>query len=135
MKKILLLLSISSLTACTSIGSLWDSDNKPVKTLEIKTAPIDKPKLVLPKVSKLQLRDVEWVVITKDNFDSVLEEAKKTGRPVAFFALTDEGYSNLGLNISDIRAMIQQQQAIIAAYEGYYQQSEKALDEAVKVTK
>lgn len=135
MKKILLLSMLLSLSGCGGFGGLWSSDGQPTKTLEIKTAPIDKPKLVLPKVTKLQLRHVEWVIITKDNFDAVLEEAKKTGRPVAFFALTDEGYSNLGLNISDIRAMIQQQQAIIAAYEGYYQQSEKALDEAVKVTK
>jgi hypothetical protein len=39
----------------------------------------------------------------------------------------------LGLNFSDIRALVQQQQAIIAAYEGYYKEAEQALDKAVVV--
>jgi hypothetical protein len=46
------------------------------------------------------------------------------------FVLTGEGYENLGLNFSDIRALVQQQQAIIVAYENYYQAAEVALDEA-----
>jgi hypothetical protein len=49
------------------------------------------------------------------------------------YALTGEGYGNLSLNFSDIRALVQQQQAIIAAYEGYYEAAEDALDGAVVV--
>jgi len=45
--------------------------------------------------------------------------------------LTGEGYENLGLNFSDIRALVQQQQAIIVAYENYYKAAEDALDGAV----
>ena len=76
------------------------------------------------------MKEVKWIIITPENFEEVVEEAKKSGRPIAFFALTDEGYANLGLNFSSIRAYIQQQQAIIIAYENYYKQSNEALDKA-----
>ena len=49
---------------------------------------------------------------------------------IAFFAITDKGYQDLGLNFSDLRAYVQQQDAIIAAYQGYYKASEDALDDA-----
>jgi hypothetical protein len=61
-----------------------------------------------------------------------LEQLRATGQPLALFALTGEGYENLGLNFSDIRAMVQQQQAIIVAYENYYKEAEQALDDANK---
>ena len=80
----------------------------------------------------IRLREVEWTLITPDNVEDVLEQAEGSGRPVVFFALTDKGYENLGLNISDIRALIQQQKTIISAYENYYKESQEALDGAVK---
>jgi hypothetical protein len=76
------------------------------------------------------MKDVKWIVVTPDNWEAAVIELKKTGRPVVLFGLTDQGYENLGLNFSDIRALVQQQQTIIAAYEGYYNASEQALDSA-----
>ena len=76
------------------------------------------------------MRPVEWVIITEENYAEVVAAAKASGKPVAFFALTDDGYENLGLNFSDIRALVQQQKAIIANYEDYYNRSKKALDDA-----
>jgi hypothetical protein len=102
------------------------------KQIEVSTVPVEKPELELPKTDKIRLREVEWTLITPDNVDEVLEQAEKSGRPVVFFALTDKGYENLGLNISDIRALIQQQKTIISAYENYYKESQEALDGAVK---
>ena len=93
---------------------------------------MQKPQLELPGTDEIRLREVEWTLITPDNAEEVLEEAEESGRPVVFFALTDQGYENLGLNISDIRALIQQQQTIIAAYENYYKQAQEALEGAVK---
>lgn len=72
------------------------------------------------------------MIITPENFEEAIAKIEKNGRPVAFFALTDKGYENLGLNLSDLRAYIQQQQAIIAAYKGYYEKAEEALEGAVK---
>jgi len=102
------------------------------RQVEVSTVPVQKPQLELPSTDEIRLRDVEWTLITPDNAEEVLEEAEESGRPVVFFALTDKGYENLGLNISDIRALIQQQQTIITAYENYYTESQEALDGAVK---
>ena len=102
------------------------------RQIEVSTVPVQKPQLELPSTDEIRLRDVEWTLITPDNAEEVLEEAEESGRPVVFFALTDKGYENLGLNISDIRALIQQQQTIITAYENYYTESQEALDGAVK---
>ena len=98
-----------------------------VQRVEVVSAPVEKPTLTLPEADELRSLPVQWLVITPENFE---EQVKKLdGRPVVFFALTDEGYANLGLNISAIRAFIQQQQAIIFAYENYYLNASEASEE------
>lgn len=77
------------------------------------------------------MRPVEWIIITEENLEQRLEELRASGQPIAIFGITGEGYENLGLNISDIRALVQQQQQIILAYERYYKDAEKAMDNAV----
>lgn len=83
----------------------------------------------MPPVDELNMRDVKWVVINEDNVEAVIEQLKARDGAFAVYALTGEGYGNLGLNFSDIRALVQQQQAIIAAYENYYKQAEEAIEE------
>lgn len=98
--------------------------------IEVSAKPVERPELVLPNADRLRMRSFDWVVLTPENFDEKVAELQRTGRPVVFFALTDKGYENIALNLSDIRAYIQQQAAIIAAYENYYKQSEQALSDA-----
>jgi hypothetical protein len=98
--------------------------------IQISASPIDKPELVLPTADQLNLRDVKWIIITPENAEQVLKTLPTTGGKVAVFALTDKGYQNLSLNINDLRTYVQQLQAIIVAYEGYYKDSNKALDQA-----
>lgn len=100
--------------------------------IEVSAKPVAKPELVLPNSDVLRMREVDWIVITPENFDEKVAEIEATGRPVVFFALTDEGYENISMNFSDVRAFIQQQRAIIAAYENYYKESEQAIEEANK---
>lgn len=59
-----------------------------------------------------------------------IAELTAGGQELAIFVLTAQGYENLGLNFSDLRALVQQQQEIIVAYDNYYKASVKALDEA-----
>jgi len=87
----------------------------------------------LPPVDELNMRNVEWIVLNEDNVDTVIARLNAEGKAFALYALSGEGYGNLGLNFSDIRALVQQQQAIIAAYEGYYTAAEEALDGAVVI--
>ena len=112
---------IISLAACST---------KP-QQIEISAKPIEKPTLTLPPVDELNMRKVEWIVLNEANVESVIAKLQAEGKAFALYALTGDGYGNLGLNFSDIRALVQQQQAIIAAYEGYYQQAEEAMDNAV----
>ena len=115
--------------ALTISGCSWFSKPDPI---EVSAEPVDKPELTLPDADEINLRDVEWRLITQDNVEDQIVEIQESGRPVVFFALTDEGYENLSLNISDIRALVQQQKAIIAAYRQYYTESQEALEGAVK---
>mgnify|MGYP004073639585 FL=1 len=114
---------LTSLTACS-----W----MPVRQIEVSSKPIDKPELVLPPVDELNMRPVEWIVINESNVEEVIVKLKSEGKAFAIYGLTGKGYGNLGLNFSDIRALVQQQQAIIAAYEGYYQEAEEAMDAGVQ---
>jgi|TARA_B100000085_G_scaffold180614_1_gene164803 hypothetical protein len=104
----------------------------PVRQIEVSSKPIDKPELILPPVDELNMRPVEWIVINENNVDEVIAKLKSEGKAFAIYGLTGKGYGNLGLNFSDIRALVQQQQAIIAAYEGYYQEAEEAMDAGVQ---
>lgn len=98
--------------------------------IEVSAKPVDKPTLTLPPVDELSMRPITWVIINENNLEEKVAELTAGGAPLAMFVLTGEGYENLGLNFSDIRALVQQQRAIIVAYENYYQAAEAALDEA-----
>jgi hypothetical protein len=113
------------LSSCSSLQQ--------VIPVEVSTKPVEKPELTLPRVDELRMREVSWIVINQDNVDQVFEDLKNKNIPVGVYALTGEQYENLGLNFSDIRALVQQQQAIIVAYEKYYKEAEKTLDKAVTV--
>ena len=119
-----------SVLGFTILISLAACSTKP-QQIEVSAKPIEKPTLQLPPVDELNMRKVEWIVINEANVDVVIEKLKTEGQAFALYALTGDGYGNLGLNFSDIRALVQQQQAIIAAYEGYYQEAEEKLDPAV----
>jgi expansin (peptidoglycan-binding protein) len=85
-----------------------------VTSVEVQTIEIPRPAPIVPEVDQLDLRPVQWVVITPENVDEKFNEIKD-GEYV-FFALTREGYENLALNISDIRANIEQHKRVIAIY-------------------
>lgn len=98
--------------------------------IEVSAKPVEKPELVLPNADVLRMKEVEWILLTPENFEEKVAELSKNGRPIVFFALTDAGYENLSMNFSSIRAFIQQQKAIIVAYENYYKNANEALDKA-----
>jgi hypothetical protein len=83
---------------------------------------ITPPKPIVPQVDPLTLRNVEFIIITPENQEEVFADLSKDK---ALIALTAEGYEKLALNISDIRALIQQQKTIIAVYEKQWEESLK----------
>jgi hypothetical protein len=100
------------------------------RVIEISSKPISKPDLILPPARQLNLKEVEWVVINEENAAEVFAKLKEDKKDPVLIGLTDDGYEVLALNYSDIMAYIQQQNAIIKAYENYYVLSEEALDDA-----
>ena len=78
--------------------------------------------LALADPKPLELQDIDWIIITKDNADEVFEKIKndKNG-DYALFALTDNGYEKLALNFADIRNKIAEQRQIILSYKDYYE--------------
>jgi hypothetical protein len=99
---------------------LLSACSTPVEQVEISTVPVERPRLVLPPPGELNMRDVEWIVVTKDNIDQIMQNFNETGERFVLFALTVDGYENLSLNTNDLRSFIEQQQAIIVAYKNYY---------------
>src|SRR6056300_411033 len=120
--------SIASVLGCGLAILLLSSCSSVPQQINISAEPIERPKLVLPSIDKLELRDVTWVVITPEKSKVEFERLRKAGKPIAFFAMDEKSYNALGLNISDIRAMVQQQQTIIDAYKKYYENAEKQID-------
>lgn len=98
LRAILLIVSVLSFTACS-------------KAPEVKLPPpvvqTVKPPLTLPTISPLSLREISWIVLNQNP---------------PLFALSVEDYKDLSLNISDIRTLVKEQNAIIRAYEEYYLQ-------------
>ena len=88
--------------------------------IEKKREPLD-----LPMPVPLELVDVEWIVVTKDNIDEVMEKVKAEGGDYALFAVTDEGYKKLSVNFADIRNKLYEQNQIILSYKEYYESGER----------
>jgi len=118
---------LGSMTILLLLGGCLGLNDIP-EPIQIATKPIEKPKLVLPVADELVQRKVEWILITPDNHEEAFSQIKDSGRPLVFFGLTDEGYENIALNLSDIRMYISQQHSIIGAYKKYYIEANDTMD-------
>lgn len=106
-----------ALTSLLLLSACGRSAPEPVTPIQVRTIETPRPAPVVPSVDQLQLRDVKWTIVTQDNVNEVF--ASLPGEAV-LFAVTTDGYEALALNLSDVRAMIQQQQKIIAIYQNSY---------------
>ena len=102
-----------------------------VAVKELQSYKIEKKRepLNLSMPEPLSLVDVEWIVVTKDNVDEVMEKVKAEGGDYALFAVTDEGYKKLSTNFADIRNKLYEQNQIILSYREYYEGGEREQSE------
>lgn len=112
-------LTVSAL-GCLTLVLVLSGCTPPQEPIQISAKPVEKQELVLPGADPVINREVKWVVATPDNIDSVFAELDSKGRPLVLFGLDDTGYKNVSMNLNDLRSFIQQQNAIIAAYDRYY---------------
>lgn len=110
--KYLAVLFAITLAACSS------QKVEEVRPVEVRTIEVPRPAPIVPKVDQLRLRSVEWIIITPENADEKFAQIQN-GEAV-LFALTADGYENIALNLSDIRAMLEQQKRVIAIYESQF---------------
>lgn len=92
---------------------------QPPAKIVTQTEYVTPPAPIVPKPDTLSLRDVEFIIVTPDNFEEVFANLK--GDKV-LFALTSKGYEDIALNLSDVRAYIQQQKRIIILYENVWKE-------------
>ena len=107
---LLILASALALTACST-----------AKEVIVKPQLVQKPPSTVPNPIPANQSPVDWVVITRDNFEIKFKEIEEAGGSVVFFALTPQGYQNLSLNVAELRRYIQQQGSIIATLKNYYE--------------
>ena len=119
----------TNLLVLVLIATLLSGCSLFTKKIEALFTPIATPELVLPNADEIRMRSLEWYIITPENYEEIFEELRVSGESVVLLGLTSNGYERISLNLSDVRAFIQQQQSIIKAYRQYYIQSEKTMDE------
>lgn len=101
-----------------------------VKKLDILTTPVEKVPLQLPSVTELNLESIEWILVTENNIEEVFKELEKKKYDPVVFGVSDAGYESLSLNLAKIKQLVKQQKAVIIAYQRYYIDQNKNIDES-----
>ena len=116
MKSIIaVIVAASMLQGCALLG--W----KAIEGIEIKKKAVDRTPLNLADPQPLKPTVPQWRVITPENQAQVFAELKSKNIDQVLFALTDDGYEELSVDIAQIRALIAQQRDIIVKYREYYE--------------
>ena len=100
------------------------SCSESVQEIQVTTVEVSKTPLNLPNPDPLQLQDVEWIIITKDNAMDIFEKLKAAGGEYALFAVEDTGYEKIQVNYTDIRNKLAEQKQLLLAYKEYYESEE-----------
>jgi hypothetical protein len=105
------------------------SCSESVQEIQVTTIEVSKTPLNLPNPDPLQLQDVEWIIITKDNAMEIFEKLKAAGGEYALFAVEDTGYEKIQVNYTDIRNKLAEQKQLLLAYKEYYESEEPEVTE------
>jgi len=79
-------------------------------------------------VDPLVLEQLEWWIINKENAETVFKELEKKGYDEVIFGVTDKGYEIMSVNNAKILALVQQQRAIIYAYQQYHNKQKQEIN-------
>jgi hypothetical protein len=104
-----LLLLCLLLSSCSS----WPQ----LKQIEVKTVEVDR---VIPTQNRpraLDLNDIQWFVVTDQNFKSFKARYTKQNGAFLFYAISVRDYETLAINMAEIKRYIEQQKHIIIYYE------------------
>lgn len=93
-------------------------------TLKTIVDPVERVPLNLSMPPALDMNDVEFVVIHKDNAEAIFKDLEKRGIAPVVFALTGDDYKALAVNVSEIKNYILLQRQIIILYKDYYEKKD-----------
>ena len=94
-----------------------------VKPVEITTRAADKTPLALQDPDPINTSPIVWYIITPENYQEVFRKLTEQGHDVVLFGITDDGYQELAVLITDVRNHINQQREILKRYREYYEPS------------
>ena len=66
-------------------------------------------------------KNIEWTIITPENAEQIWVKLKESNTDIVLIGLTDDGYEQLAVTISELRGMIAAQRQIIIKYKEYYE--------------
>lgn len=114
MKKYLVIPLLLALTSCasTQIQTVYRYSERPV--------PVE------PQTQPVNMRDVQWKVLTKTELAAIVKEQEANPDPnFALFALTPKGFEALSSNLVDINRFMQEQNEVIEYYRAYTRETAK----------
>ena len=103
----------------TSFGLilLLSNCSTPEEVVVVKPQYIQRSIPIQARPAPVELTDVKWYVATEDTIDDFLEKFRTENGPVAFMAVSVQGYENIALNVEELRRYILQQKQTISYYE------------------
>ena len=108
--KISSLLQLSLLvSSCTS----WPKFTQ----IEIQTVEVERNIPIQNRPQQLNLSNITWYVVTKENFEEFKKRYEKENGMFLFYVISVKDYEALSLNMAEIRRYIEQQKQIIIYYE------------------
>ena len=119
MKKLIWLLPVMAifLVGCSSTPKIKTVEKVVTKVEIEKKIPLN---IAAPEI--LDLQDVEWVIVTKENIDEVWSTIEADNEGVALFALRHGDYEKLAMNIVEIRKVLGEYVIILKQYKEYYEE-------------
>ena len=117
MKQTIALASVLTIVVSSGCSILPKTEYTPPPPVKVITEEV-KTEIYHPRLpDEIQLEDVQFFIINKDNYDQKVEEVEKLlGGSFAVFALTPTGYESMAYNLQEIRRFIRQQKEIILYY-------------------
>ena len=106
-KMFLIVLSLALLASCSP------SEPKVVTNTQY----IERNIPIQPRPRGVELSDVKWHVVNRDNVDEFLEQMSITSDTFVFVGITVKDYEKLSLNLDELRRYIDQQNELIVYYE------------------
>ena len=92
-----------------------------VKELEIFKKDIIRVPLNLDGPPPLKMEELDWIIVTEENYKEVFEDLRNKKKDVVIFGLTDDGYEVLSMNNAQVRNYIILQGYVLKKYKEYYE--------------